>query len=103
MSYTPTGGVLDVATVTLRVTADPALPTVVALVSEIKALTDRKSGSSAPSAPSGPGIGLDKIVTPLRGLVAYKKRPWILPAFAGGVVLTIFALGVMTGRRRSRP
>lgn len=98
MGYTPTSGVMDAATVAVRVTADPAFPTVVALVSEIKALSS--GNSSSPSTSSGPGIGLDKIVGPLRGFVAYKKHPWILPAFAGGVVLTIFALGVMTGRRR---
>ncbi len=92
---------MDAATVAVKVTADPALPTVVALVSEIKALSSGTSSSAASS--SAPGIGLDKIVGPLRGFVAYKKHPWILPAFAGGIVLGIFAFGVMTGRRRSRP
>lgn len=98
MGYTSTGGLQDAASVAIRVAADPALPTVVSLVSEIKALPS-KSGSSTPS---GPGIGLSAIVTPLRGFVAYKKHPWIAPAFVGGVVFGIFALGVMSGRRRQR-
>jgi hypothetical protein len=98
--YTGIGGIADVATVAFKVTSDPALPEVVRLVTEIKTLTTSK-GPSKPSAPSTePGIGLSKIVTPLRGFVAYKKHPWIGPAFAGGIVLTIFALGVMAGKAR---
>lgn len=97
--YTSMGGIADVATVALRVTSDPALPEVVRLVSEIKTLTTSK-GPSKPSTSTGPGIGLSAIVTPLRGFVAYKKHPWIGPAFAGGIVLTIFALGVMAGKAR---
>jgi hypothetical protein len=100
--YSAIGAALDdatnVATVALRVAADPALPTVVSLVSEIKGLTT----SSGPSTPSTePGVGLSRIVTPLRAFVAYKKHPWIAPAFIGGAVLSIFALGVMSGRKRA--
>lgn len=98
--YTEIGASLkDVASaaqVALRVTDDPALSTVVSLVQEIQALPSK--GPASPSTERG--IGLSKIVTPLRAFVAYKKNPWILPALAGGVVLTIFALGVMSGRRR---
>ena len=97
MGYTSTGGLQNAASVAFTVAGDPALPTVVSLVSEIKALS--KSG---PSKSSGPGIGLSAIVTPLRGFVAYKKHPWIVPAFFGGVVFGIFALGAMSGRKRQR-
>lgn len=100
MSYTSTGGLQDAASVALKVAGDPALPTVVSLVSEIKALSSK--GGSSSSSSSGPGIGLSKIVTPLRAFVAYKKRPWIAPALIGGVVVGIFALGVISGRARQR-
>jgi hypothetical protein len=97
MGYTSIGGLQSAASVALSVAGDPALPTVVSLVSEIKALSKSSSGPS-----SGPGVGLSAIVTPLRGFVAYKKHPWILPAFAGGIVFGIFALGAMSGRKRQR-
>lgn len=102
MSYTSTGGLQDAASVALKVAGDPALPTVVSLVSEIKALSSKGGSSSSSSSSSGPGIGLSKIVTPLRAFVAYKKRPWIAPALIGGVVVGIFALGVISGRARQR-
>jgi hypothetical protein len=98
MGYTSTGGIQGAASAALTVASDPALSTVVSLVAEIKALSSKSSSS----APSGPGIGLSAIVTPLRGFVAYKKHPWILPAFFGGVVLGIFSLGAMSGRHRQR-
>jgi hypothetical protein len=85
------------AQVALRVADDPALSTVVSLIQEIKGLP-----SKGPAGPPTRGVGLSKIVTPLRGFVAYKKHPWIVPAFVGGAVLVIFSLGVMTGRRRPR-
>lgn len=101
MAYTPTSGAVDTALsaaqLALRVKDDPALNTVVSLVQEIKSLP-----SSGKPSPSEPGVGLSRIVTPLRGFVAYKKHPWIVPAFVGGAVLGIFALGVMTGKRRAR-
>ena len=97
MSYfTGIGGLQDVATMTLRVADDPALPEVISLVSEIKAVTSKGPGPSIPER----GVGLKRIVTPLRGFVAYKKHPWILPALAGGVIISIFALGMLTGKRR---
>jgi hypothetical protein len=99
--YSGMGGVTDVASMALRVAGDPALPTVVSLVTEIKGLTSSSSSSSS-SVPSGPGIGLSKIVTPLRGFVAYKKHPWIAPALIGGTVLIIFSLGVAAGRAKQR-
>jgi hypothetical protein len=100
--YTDMGGLQDVANaaqVALRVADDPALPTVVSLVSEIKSLSP-SSSSSAPSTERG--VGLSRIVTPLRAFVTYKKHPWIAPAFMGGAVITIFALGVLAGRKRQR-
>ena len=92
---------VNVAQIGLRVADDPALPTVVSLVQEIKTLSSGGSSKPATAASAAErGVGLSRIVTPLRGFVAYKKRPWILPAFAGGVVLGIFAIGVMAGRAR---
>ncbi len=101
--YTGIGAGLDtvtnVADITARVVGDPALPTVVSLVQQIKSLSS--GGTSAPGAPSTErGVGLSRIVAPLRGFVAYKKHPWIAPAFVGGVFLGIFSLGVLTGRKR---
>jgi hypothetical protein len=99
--YQGIGGVGDILGAAGNVASDPALPQVVALVTEIKGLSS--GGPSRPSTgPSEPGIGLRRIVTPLRAYVAYKRHPWILPAFAGGIVIGIFALGALTGRRRAR-
>jgi hypothetical protein len=105
--YTGIGGVAgtveSAATVALRVADDPALPTVVSLVQEIKSLSSGGGASTPSGASTERGVGLSRIVTPLRGFVAYRKHPWIVPAFVGGVFLTIFSLGVMTGRRRRSP
>ena len=97
--YTDIGSTKDaavnVASVALRVADDPALPQIVTLIGEVNALP-----SSGSPSPTERGIGLSKVVGPLRGFVAYKKHPWILPALVGGLVLGIFSFGVATGRRR---
>lgn len=97
--YTGIGDLASItsaAQVALRIKEDPALPEVVTLVEKIKSL----SSGGGPSSPSTElGVGLRRIVTPLKGFVAYKEHPWILPAFVSGIGFAIFALGMIAGRK----
>jgi hypothetical protein len=98
--YSATGDLKETAMMAaskaLDIVNDPALPKVVSLMNEIKALPSEKMS------PTEKGIGLRKIVRPLEIFIAYKKHPWIAPAAVGGLVLTIFALGVFTGKSKRK-
>jgi hypothetical protein len=81
---------------------DPYLIETVNLVVELHKLEQgpKKPGSTTSSS-SQPGIGLKRVVGPLRTYVALRRQgPWVLPALALGVAGAIFATGYAMGRSR---
>jgi hypothetical protein len=81
---------------------DPALPEVIALTKKIVALeTAGKKPSTKPTVKT-PGIGLSRVVGPMKGYIFYKQNPWILPVGIGFVLLMPALIGYKVGKRSCR-
>lgn len=92
---TSAGKGLDAATNILQ---DPYFNEVAGLVVQLHKL--EQPSTSTPGASSKPGIGLDKVVGPLRTYVKVRQNPWML--YAG--LFALFAIPYALGRasRRSK-
>ena len=90
----------DVAQSVLNVASDPCLFVV---ADQINQLHEAEAAAAGPSAPvqATLGIGLCKIVTPLKAVVWAKKNPWVFAVVAGGIVAGIFGVGYKYGRRKA--
>jgi hypothetical protein len=90
----------------LRVVEDPFLGETACEVMRLSNL--KRTGSPGPPCPrtdpryrgSAKGVGLEKLVGPLRTYIGHRERPWALPALVGGAVLLIFYAGYGVGRGR---
>ncbi len=83
-----------------RVIQDPALPTVVELLTELRQVEAARPKTPSPLTSSEPGIGLRKIVIPLRIVIAVRKRPWLIPVGIGAAVLLPMAIGYALANKR---
>lgn len=89
----------DAAPIAFEIVRDPALPGVARLIGELHALEQPTgpSGIPIPGAPIVPGIGLRRLVLPLKGYVAYRRNPIVVGALVLGLVFGIpFMLGRMS-------
>jgi hypothetical protein len=79
---------------------DPALPEVTRLVLELRGLT--KAEPTVPGQPAAAGVGLQRVVKPLRLYVYSRKHAWVLPAMVAGILGGPFVLGYLFGKTRRR-
>lgn len=84
--------VLDSAKVILD---DPALPEVTGLILKLNKIETK----TKPGAPTQKGIGLRRIITPLKIYVKTREQPVLGYAIIAGVVAIPFALGYLFGKR----
>jgi hypothetical protein len=75
---------------------DPALPQVATLITEMHNLEPKTGAGGAPA----PGIGLNKLVKPLRAYVYTRRHSWALPVAIAAAFSVPFLLGYGVGRRR---
>ena len=93
----------DVANAILNVIEDPALPEVARILNRFHQLEQsapKKPGSSAPSTTKG--IGLKRVVGPMRALLWLRENPAALVAGAVAVVAVPALLGYAVGRKSRR-
>lgn len=89
----------DVITATKLIIEDPALPRIAGLVEELHGLEQSSpSKPGRPSRPSVPGIGLKRVVTPLRLYTVGKERPVLGYAMLGGILAAPVLLGYILGK-----
>lgn len=74
---------------------DPALPQVATIVMDLHDL-EPKTPAGAPS----PGLGLNKLVMPLKAYRYTRRHWWAMPAAIGVVVGVPFLLGYSMGKGR---
>ena len=98
----------------MNVIEDPALPEFVGLLNKMRALEAGPPKPAEPGwakiplpstapAPSKPvGIGLKRLVAPLKLYVKYRQNPALGYAAVGGVVLILVGLGFGIGRVSKR-
>ncbi len=82
-----------------KILEDPALPEVSGLVLKLHSLQQNapaKPGQPAPATQKG--IGLSKIVKPLRAYVYSQEHAWVIPAVIGGIIALPFVLGRFSKR-----
>lgn len=96
MSYLPMAGVLETIT---DIAEDPALPEVITLSKEIYKI---ESAGMTARAAGEKGIGLRKIVTPLRAYLQIRKNAWMIPVGIGLIIGIPFMLGYRVHVRRKK-
>lgn len=90
-----------------KVLEDPALPEVSKLVLKLHDIEQRRAKPKVPGQPSKPsapvkGVGLARVVKPLKIFVEVREKSWILPVAIGVAVLVPFTLGYFVGKGRKR-
>lgn len=76
----------------VRILADPALPDVIKVATEIADLQTGPSGRT----PNAPGVGLSDLVAPMRAYAYVLRHPWVPWVAGAGVFLVPFLLGMAT-------
>lgn len=101
MSYTPIslGGISDVLSAGVNVAQDPCLTEVAKLTIQLHTLEQPKAVGATAPASTEKGIGLCRVVTPLRAYVWTRKHPWSVPLGAVAVIGGLVGLGYVMGRR----
>lgn len=90
----------DIAQSILNVTTDPCLHTVATQLNELHEIESAgDTGSSGPTQATL-GIGLCRVVGPLKVVIWARKNPWIFGAISLGVVGGIFGAGYRFANRR---
>ncbi len=79
------------------ITSDPALPEVVGLLGELAKIEAVRAKGRPPS--TEPGVGLRKVVMPLKVVIAVRRKPWLIPVSIAAVLLVPFTIGFAIGRR----
>lgn len=85
---------------------DPYFPEVTKLVLELQEIEKKKrKPSSKPTRlgaipPPTKGVGLYRVVKPLRAFIYTQKNPWILPVAIAAMLGLPFLLGYAVGKRR---
>jgi hypothetical protein len=99
MSYVSAGGVVDtlksVVSSASTIIEDPALPQLTKSVLELKAIEQKRGGSTGAK-----GIGLSEIVKPVQYFVYYKKNRWILPVVAIALLGIPMLIGYSIGKKK---
>lgn len=93
------GSVATTVSAATAIVTDPCLPEVSRLVLRLREL---EAGPTKPGVPTTttPGIGLCKVVKPLRAVVYVRERPWVGVLGVVGVVGGLIGLGYALGRGR---
>lgn len=91
LGWSPLEFVTDIA-------EDPYLPRVAELITEIAAIEAAKGGGGS----TGPGVGLNKLILPLKLFLTYEKNPWLPYAVGAGVLAFPFLIGMLVGRGSER-
>lgn len=97
----PLDAVMGAVQAASKIVEDPALPEVTRLVLKLHSL----QRSSAPTRPGAPapaparGIGLAKIVPPLRAYVYAEENWWVKPAAIAAILAVPFMLGRLSKKR----
>ncbi len=103
MAYVATGDIGDTASAAMKVAVDPYLPEVTCHVLRLAALEEGRDPGlrclRTRTTVTNKGVGLRYAVVPIRMAVNMYEHPYRAAAVAGGVLLGIFALGYLTGRR----
>lgn len=81
---------------------DPALPEVTKLLLELHALEQKARKPGAPPPKKEPGIGLKRVVKPLRMYVKARKNPLYGFAIVAGALAVPFLFGYLVGKKRKR-
>lgn len=102
MSYIKAGmgdvvsNVVNAATAVSNVVRDPYLPETTQLLMRLHQLEQPKTGTSAPAVQ---GIGLNRVVGPLRLYVKARENPFVLAAAVAGIFLVPYWIGKTSPRR----
>lgn len=83
-------------------TADPYLPETVCRVGQMRSINNNQTPTAcATTAANLPGgVGLRKLITPLRGYVYSLEHKWVAPAVVVGVIGVPMLIGYLIGKGR---
>ena len=84
-----------------RVVQDPYFPELTCHIIRLSNIADGKpAGRCVKTRPGARGraIGLKDAILPVKVLVAHKKRPWMVPLIAAGVLGTAVMIGYSLGK-----
>ena len=86
-----------------KVMQDPYLPEVTCRTLQLSALEHKQPMPACPDTPMNRtgGIGLRKIVRPMRAYVYAEQHPWVKPAAVAAVIGIPMILGYLLARRSS--
>lgn len=84
------------------VTADPYLPETVCRVGQMRALNRGQAAPACATTADGlpGGVGLSKLIKPLRGYVYSLEHKWVAPAVIAGVIGVPMLIGYLLGKGR---
>ena len=87
-----------------KVISDPYLPEVTCRLVQLSALENRQPVPACPSTPMDRtgGIGLRKLVRPLRAAVYAEQHPWVKPVALLAAIGIPVAIGYALGRKSRR-
>lgn len=96
-ALTQAGGALGTGA---KVVSDPYLPEVLCYVDQLAQIEAGGKVTACPRLPAGRvgGIGLRKVVTPLRAYVYAEQHPWVYPVAIGAAIGIPFLLGYLFGK-----
>ncbi len=95
LSWSDVTGAVSLGT---RILADPYLPQVIQLATQIADANTGPGGSSS----GEPGIGLRDAIFPLKAYLFSLRNPWAPWVVGAGVLLVPFLLGMAVGRLTGR-
>lgn len=83
-----------------KVISDPYLPEVLCHVDQLASIEAGAPIAACPIMPPGRagGIGLRKVVVPLRAYVYAEQHPWVYPVAIGAAIGIPFLLGYLAGK-----
>lgn len=96
-ALTTAGGALGTGA---KVVQDPYLPEVLCRVDQLAQIEAGQRPSPCASMPPGRagGIGLRKVVAPLRAYVYAEQHPWVYPVAIGAAIGIPFIFGYLAGK-----
>jgi hypothetical protein len=95
-------GLASAAGVAVELANDPYLPETVCRVGQLKAINNHQRPNGCAKARDGMpgGVGLGRMIKPLRAYVYAEQHRWVYPATVAAVVGIPFLLGLAIGRSR---
>lgn len=96
-ALTQAGGALGTGA---KVVADPYLPEVLCQIDQLAQIEAGRVPLPCPRIPPGRvgGVGLRKVVAPMRAYVYAEQHPWVYPAAIGAAIGIPFLLGYLAGK-----